>query len=72
MRNAAEVLAALYGVSAAANEEFTEIGNRAGGLTCPQSGWDPYEVWQTRFKAAPTAVRKRERGDCMPRSVPPA
>ncbi len=32
-------------LSAAANEEFA-------AATQPSTGWDPYEVWRTRVKAA--------------------
>jgi hypothetical protein len=70
-RNAAEELAALYGMSLAANDEFTELGNRPATLVRPQSGWDPYEVWQSRLKTPPIVIQERERGDCTPDSVPP-
>ncbi|MDB6013615.1 MAG: hypothetical protein JWL65_5865 [Gammaproteobacteria bacterium] len=33
-------------LEAAANEEF------AGRATSAAAGWDPYEVWRTRVKAA--------------------
>jgi hypothetical protein len=33
-------------LSAAANEEFAAAAQLA-------TGWDPYEVWRTRVKAAP-------------------
>ena len=33
-------------LEAAANEEF------AGRATSATAGWDPYEVWRTRVKAA--------------------
>ncbi len=32
-------------LSAAANEEFAAVAQ-------PTTGWDPYEVWRTRVKAA--------------------
>ena len=44
--------------SAAANEEFSGAVNALRGTAQTQSGWDPYEVWLTRVKAA--ALRKRE------------
>jgi hypothetical protein len=71
-RNAAEELAALYGMSPAANDEFTELRDRPARLVRPQSGWDPYEVWQSRLKAPPIVIEERARGDCTPHSVPPA
>ena len=37
---------------AAANEEFSALVNGLDRLEHPQSGWDPYEVWRTRIKAA--------------------
>jgi hypothetical protein len=71
-RNAAEELAALYGMSPAVNEEFTEMGNRPARLVRPQSGWDPYDVWHSRLKAPAIVIQECERGDCTPHSVPSA
>jgi hypothetical protein len=71
-RNAAEELAALYGMAPAANEEFTELGNVPATLVRHESGWDPYEVWQSRLKAPPIVIQERERDDCTPHSVPSA
>jgi hypothetical protein len=71
-RNAAEELAALYGMSLAANEEFTELGNVPATLVRHESGWDPYEVWQSRLKAPRIVIQERDRGDCTPHSVPSA
>ena len=34
---------------AAANEEFA-------GRPAPSGGWDPYEVWRTRVKAAQSSI----------------
>jgi hypothetical protein len=48
MKTSLEVEGLLAGpppTSAAANEEFT-------GPVQPSTGWDPYEVWRTRVKAA--------------------
>jgi hypothetical protein len=59
-RKGAEGLAAVNRMSPAAKEEFTAMVNGLDGLARPQSGWDPYEVWRTRVKAA-FAVRQ-ERG----------
>jgi hypothetical protein len=46
-------------VIAAANEEFSGAVSAVPGTAPAQSGWDPYEVWLSRVKAA--ALRKRER-----------
>jgi hypothetical protein len=61
-REEAEGLAAVYRRSPAANEEFTEMGNAPDTLARPESGWDPYEVWWTRVKAASTVMQERRRG----------
>jgi hypothetical protein len=38
--------------SSAANEEFREVSGESERLHRPQCGWDPYDVWRTRVKAA--------------------
>ena len=44
--------------SLAANEEFGEVNGDHDPLTRPHCGWDPYDVWRTRVKAA---ARSNER-----------
>jgi hypothetical protein len=66
-RKGAEGLAAVNRMSPAAKEEFTGMVNGGDRLARPQSGWDPYEVWRTRVKAASTVMQERE-----PRPVTPA
>jgi hypothetical protein len=61
-RNGAEGLAAVNRMSPAAKEEFTGMVNGVDRLAGPQSGWDPYEVWRTRVKAAATVVQERNAG----------
>jgi hypothetical protein len=61
-RGGAEGLAAVYRRSPAANEEFTAMGNALDTLARPESGWDPYEVWRTRVKAASTVMQERKSG----------
>jgi len=51
---------AFYRNSPAANEQFTGMVNGLDSLARPQSGWDPYEVWRTRVKAAFTLMQERE------------
>jgi hypothetical protein len=58
-RKGAEGLAAVERRSPAAKEEFTAMVNGLDGLARPQSGWDPYEVWRTRVKAASTVMQER-------------
>lgn len=45
-------------VITAANEEFSGAVSAVRATTQGGAGWDPYEVWVTRVKAA--ALRKRE------------
>ena len=59
-RNGAEGAGVVYGMSPAANQEFTEIVNALDGLSRPQAGWDPYEVWRTRVKGSSTVMLERE------------
>jgi hypothetical protein len=40
------------GAEGLAAEEFTGMVNGLDRLARPRSGWDPYEVWRTRVKAA--------------------
>jgi hypothetical protein len=48
-------------VIAAANEEFHGAVSAVRGTAPAQSGWDPYEVWLTRVKAAALGKRERQR-----------
>jgi hypothetical protein len=59
-RKGAEGLAAVNRMSPAAKEEFTGLANGLDRLARPQSGWDPYEVWRTRVKAASTVMQERQ------------
>jgi hypothetical protein len=61
-RQGAEGLAAVDRMSPAAKEEFTGTVNGPDRLARPQSGWDPYEVWRTRVKAAFTVRQERGPG----------
>ena len=60
-REGAEGVAAVSRVSPAAKQEFTEMVNGVDRLACPQSGWDPYEVWRTRIKGCCTMMQERKR-----------
>jgi hypothetical protein len=54
MKTSVEVdglLADPQSVAAAANEEFAERSRASSG------GWDPYEVWRTRIKAAQESLK---------------
>ena len=61
-RNGAEGAGVVYGMSPAANQEFTGIVNALDGLSRPQAGWDPYEVWRTRVKGSASVMPERKRG----------
>jgi len=50
------------GAEGLAAEEFTGMANDLDRLARPQSGWDPYEVWRTRVKAASSAMQERNAG----------
>jgi hypothetical protein len=54
-RKRAQGLAAIWRLSAAANEEIVAPEDGAEQLAHPQPPWDPYEVWRTRVKT-PAAV----------------
>ena len=45
--------------SGAANEEFTP---RTGSAETPPrgTGWDPFQVWQTRVKTSPPKPKERK------------
>jgi hypothetical protein len=58
-REGAAGLAAVNRMAPAAKEEFTGMVNGVDRLARPQSGWDPYEVWRTRVKAASTVMQER-------------
>ena len=51
-------------LTAAANEEFA-------GRQQPAAGWDPFEVWRTRVKAAQRGRRLRNRDRLRTRSIHP-
>lgn len=62
MKKGAQELPADRRLTAAANEEFS--GGVASAVREPEpvkSGWDPYEVWATRVKAAARSKRERRR-----------
>ena len=70
-RQGAEGLAAVDRRSPVAKEEFSGMVNGLDRLARPQSGWDPYEVWRTRVKAASTVMQERTAG-ARTRPVTPA
>jgi hypothetical protein len=60
-RKGAEGFPAGQQVTAAANEEFTEIVSGAERLPGTRRAWDPYEVWRTRVKAFSKSKSEQER-----------
>ena len=61
-RNGAQGAGVVYGMSPAANQEFTGMVNALDGLSRLQAGWDPYEVWRIRVKGSASVMPERKRG----------
>jgi hypothetical protein len=61
VREGSEGLAAERRPDTPANDGFTDSSNRRDALA-HEGGWDPYEVWRTRVKAASVKHRQGEEG----------